>query len=257
MLSVRRRVPRLVWVALVVLATGLVPALGVPLILSYPRGDRPGGYPVATVAAGEETHAATPTGPLATVLTAPPALTAPPTLSGSSGPVVPAAGGQEPAVTNPEATEPSATQPAPAAVGDPPTSAAPSPSPSPPSLLLSLEAEAGSLVQLLNALIVNVTGASGGKAVRFSGPGAQVRFQSVAVPSTQPYWVTVWYAPGGTASVTIQGNNGPVAVTLPAGTGCCASVTVQVPITPGGQLTIRLVSSNGAHPAIDGVVVQA
>ena len=183
-----------------------------------------------------------PTGPALPVMTAPP-----PTLSGSTGAVEPSVDGTEPAVTGAQVTDPEVADPE--ATTDPPV---PPPVISP----LSLEAEASG-VELLKAQIVDVAGASGGRAVRFTDVNSRVRFMAVPVAVQAPHRVTIWYAPAGTASMSIQGYNGPVTFTLPAGNGCCASVTLIVPIAPGGQLSIRLTSVAGGYPAIDGVVVEA
>jgi hypothetical protein len=50
--------------------------------------------------------------------------------------------------------------------------------------------------------------------------------------------------------------DGQVSVTFAEGSGCCATVSAQVPIQAGSTLTIRLNSAGATFPAIDRVVIE-
>jgi hypothetical protein len=119
---------------------------------------------------------------------------------------------------------------------------------------LEIEAEAGS-VRLRRAVVVEVAGASGGRAVRFSAATGDLQFRSLSVP-TGRYRVTLWYAPGGAWSGDVRGTDGPVPVAFVAGSGCCATLAVEVALAADGSLRIGPSIGDGAFPAIDRIRIE-
>jgi hypothetical protein len=214
-------------VAAILVVTALVPTVILPLL----SGGGAGNGPDTTSDAGLRNAPSVPAirtspGPAVIMATAPPASRPPSGVGGTS------AGGSVP--------------------GSPPAPPAPPP---PAQLPLALEAEASG-VSLQRAQVETIGGASGGRGARFTGTPGRVRFSSVAV-AAGTYRITITYAPAAQAGGTVQGTDGQVGITFAAGSGCCATVSAQVPMLAGGMLTIRLTSAGGTYPAIDRVVIES
>lgn len=231
-----RRSSRYLWVLAVLVAIAVVPTVAVPL-LSGGGGDAQGlAVATATPTIGAGSGATAGGGMM--LVTAPPGASATPRAGESSR-------GTRP---------PASTTGAPATTGAQPTTSAPPTPPPTPASPLALEAE-GAGVSLMRAQVEAIDEASGGYAARFTGTPGRVRFTSVAV-AAGTYRVTIAYAPGSSASGTVQGIDGQVGITFAAGSGCCATVSAQVPLAAGGTLTIRLSSGGDTFPAIDRVVLE-
>jgi hypothetical protein len=223
-LNPSRRSLRYLWVLAVLAAIAVVPTVALPLLRGG-GGDAPDlAAAVATTPATSGAGSGSSTGPGMVLVTAPPGVSATP--APGSGP----AGGTRPVASTTSALPPAAPLP------------------------LALEAE-GAGVSLMRAEVEAIDGASGGRGARFTGTPGRVRYSSLAV-ATGTYRVTIAYAPGAQASATVQGVDGQVGVIFAAGSGCCATVSAQVPMAAGGTLTIRLNSAGGTYPAIDRVVIE-
>jgi hypothetical protein len=135
----------------------------------------------------------------------------------------------------------------------PPPAAQP---PAPPKLPLVFEAEA-STVRLRRAEVIQVDGASGGQAARFTATNGEVRIDGLAVPSTGTYKITIAYAPGGAWSGDLRAFDGPVAIDFESGTGCCLTLTANVTLMVTGSLHIGVSRGDGAFPAIDRIVIDS
>ncbi len=149
---------------------------------------------------------------------------------------------------------PSGAQPSPTEALATTTSSAPAT----PAGALVYEAEAGGgSVHLRRAEVVTVDGASGGRAVRFTSGSGQIEFRSVQVPDEGQYRITVVYVHGGSWSGSVQAWRSWEPVPFEPGAGCCASVTVDVRLSPrSDQVTIELLRGDGPFPAIDRILVE-
>jgi len=220
---------RYLWVVLILALTALVPTVGVPLLLPDDIGGRDPGPTAGGGPLRPTTAAPTDRTPgVAVVLTAPPS-----TAGAAPGDGLGSAGDRPPA-TGVGALAPAATAPV--------------------TLPLAIEAEA---VRLRRAVVEAVDGASGGHAVRFTATNGEVRVDSLPV-ATGVYRVTVTYAPGGAWSGNLRGSDGPAPVSFVAGSGCCATLAAQLPLTAGGSLHIGLSNGagGGAYPSIDLIVIE-
>jgi hypothetical protein len=104
-------------------------------------------------------------------------------------------------------------------------------------------------------VVEEIDGASGGRVVRFTGDTGRVQFRSLPVPAAARYRVSVVYAPGDAWYGSVHGLDSPAPVTFSAGTGCCATVVVEVSLALGSQLSIDLADGSGVYPAIDVVTI--
>jgi hypothetical protein len=165
-----------------------------------------------------------------------------------------------PPVATPTASTGAAGQDAPsvAEAGAPPTSTAPL-----PFVPVTYEAEAGLPTTHLfgSARVVAVAGAAGGEAVQGvgnwgGGQTGSLRFQTVSVPATGTYRVTITYVAeevSRTSTLTVSGGD-MVNLTFAAGTGCCATTTVDIVLVAGTN-QITLANPTGPVPLIDRLLV--
>ncbi len=215
---------------------------GSPVIVSLfsDDADDPGGPGAGASRPPSSSAAGWPTGPGIVVVTAPPPQ------SGSAmvgGPGMPPSGST---TTTGEPTTGGPTTGVPTTV--PPTTAG---------LPLAYEAE-GPLVRLRSAEVVDLAGASGGKAVRYlRSSSGLVEFRSIAVAAPGSFRVTIVYAARGEWRASVDGSGAPATVTFAAGSGCCESVSVVVPLTPGGSLAIQPSTGTGTLPLIDRIRIDA
>jgi Carbohydrate binding module (family 35) len=127
---------------------------------------------------------------------------------------------------------------------------------------VSYEAEAGLPTTHLfgSAQVVAVAGAAGGQAVQgvgnWGGQTGSLRFQTVSVPATGTYRITISYVAeevARTSTLTVSGGD-TVNLTFATGTGCCATTTVDITLIAGTN-QITLANPSGPVPLIDRVVV--
>jgi hypothetical protein len=126
---------------------------------------------------------------------------------------------------------------------------------------VSYEAEAGLPTTHLfgSAQVVAVAGAAGGQAVQgvgnWGGQIGSLRFQTVSVPATGTYRLTISYVAEEVARTsTLTGSGGDTVITFAAGTGCCAMTTVDIMLVAGTN-QITLANPSGPVPLIDRLVV--
>jgi hypothetical protein len=149
-------------------------------------------------------------------------------------------------------------QPSAAGAGAPLASTAPV-----PYVPVTYEAEAGLPTTHLfgSARVVAVAGAAGGEAVQGvgnwgGGQTGSLRFQTVSVPATGTYRVTITYVAeevARTSTLTVSGGD-MVNLTFAAGTGCCATTTVDIVLVAGTN-QITLANPTGPVPLIDRLLV--
>ena len=126
----------------------------------------------------------------------------------------------------------------------------------PPFQPITREAEAGMPhVKLRSASVVELAGASGGRAVRFTADSGSIEFRQLSLPSAGTYRVTVFYASAGGWTGQLRSAAGTVPVAFSAGTGCCAAATLDLPLNSTGSLYLELSTGDGERPAIDRIVI--
>jgi hypothetical protein len=238
-MGVRRRAVRpLVVVGIVALLVGALVA--VPLIL---RSTPTGGTPTVADPASQ------------------PALVIPlpsPTPTGDEGEISSTAGPGASARPSRTAVR-TPTRPAPVAPVAPTAATTAPPTTVPPFQALTIEAEAGTVVQ--PAERSSYAGASGGQLVGFlgvtEGRNGQGRLvlSGVNVPTAGTYTVTFQYIANNnrTAHIIVNGNQA-VAVPVSARTNCCGTGSLNVTLQAGAN-TIEFTNPTARCPAIDRVVI--
>ncbi len=156
---------------------------------------------------------------------------------------------------------------------EPSTPASPSPAPSatatlggalvvaPPALPpafepIVVEAEAGMpRVKLRGASVIDLAGASGGRAAQFTSSTGSMEFRQVTLPAAGEYRIMIVYASGGAWTGELRASGNTAAVTFVANTSCCAVATVHVTLGAQTSLLLELSTGDGERPAIDLIVI--
>ena len=142
------------------------------------------------------------------------------------------------------------------------------PSPSPDAAKygpVGYEAEAASNILTGAASVSSYPGSSGGKVVANIGrwgPGAKrsgtLSFPDVTVPANDVFTLVLYLVgdadPAAQTIVVSVSGAAPVSVTVPPGSSCCVTRTVQVTLAKGAN-TIVLGNADGRAPSIDRMVV--
>jgi hypothetical protein len=121
----------------------------------------------------------------------------------------------------------------------------------PPPPMLVYQAEGGT-VRLSRAEVVTLGGGAG---VKFTSRSGEIEFESLDVPTRDRYRVTIFYAVEGEWSLELDGSQDEERVGLDRTSGCCASVTVDIRLSPGGDLSIGPSRGDGPLPTIDRILI--
>lgn len=166
----------------------------------------------------------------------------------------PFAGG--PVTSDPAASGSASASPVPSTTTVDQPAVVPAPASQPPPFEpITIEAEAGMpRVKLRSAMVVELSGASGGRGVRFSGDSGSIEFRQLLLPSAGTYRVTIFYSGAGAWTGELRGASA-VTVTLGGATVCCATSTADVSLSPAGSLHLDVSAGEGERPAIDRIVI--
>jgi hypothetical protein len=98
---------------------------------------------------------------------------------------------------------------------------------------------------------------SGPDGVHFTRPWGWIEFRSLGVTVAGTYRITVVYAPDeDRRELELRGDDASIDFDLASGSGCCATVGVEVSLSPGG--TIRIEPDGwwlSRRPAIDRIII--
>jgi hypothetical protein len=153
-----------------------------------------------------------------------------------------------PSATAPPTAPPASPSPSPVPIDIAATATKPGEGDLP--LILVYEAEAARLRQ------ADVVQLGDGAAVHFTSPSGEIEYESLDVPTRDRYRVTIVYAAEGDWSVDVRGSANSERVQLNPNSGCCASVTVDLRLSPGGDVTIEPSRGDGPLPTIDRILIE-
>jgi hypothetical protein len=92
-----------------------------------------------------------------------------------------------------------------------------------------VEAEAGMpQLKLRGASVIDLAGASGGRAAQFTSPTGSMELRQVTLPAAGEYRIMIVYASGGAFTGELRAGGASAAVRFAANTSCCAVATVDL-----------------------------